>query len=326
MVNRHISADIKECALGLWLKGWEIQEICEIFGVSRASLFRWRDVFEEHGSPVRPPSPLRGRPRLVLRAVIVEIHQLFGTDPDLYLDELALWLALHHDIVISIASLQRNLEDAGLTRKALQKIAAERDEALRAEFTGTIQDDTLFSGDGSEFVALDETSKNEHAYARTHGRSLPGQRAVLKDVFVQGDRYSLVAALTIDGYIAAQVVQGSFDSLEFYNFVQEQVLPLMNPYPLERSVLVLDNCRIHHNQPLADLINAAGCIILYLPPYSPDLNPIEESFSCVKAYIQRHGHIIRQEEDAIQALYEACGHITQEKAKGWFRHAGYIRG
>jgi len=53
----------------------------------------------------------------------------------------------------------------------------------------------------------------------------------------------------------------------------------MNPFPDERSVLVLDNCRIHHNEALTDLVRAAGCLLLYLPAYSPDLNPIEESFS-----------------------------------------------
>jgi len=53
----------------------------------------------------------------------------------------------------------------------------------------------------------------------------------------------------------------------------------MKPYPDARSVLVLDNCRIHHNDALLDLVWAAGCLVLYLPAYSPDFNPIEESFS-----------------------------------------------
>jgi transposase len=116
----------------------------------------------------------------------------------------------------------------------------------------------------------------------------------------------------------------------------------MNPYPGPRSVLVLDNCRIHHNQALVNIVMASGCLILYLPAYSPDLNPIEESFSAcksclliiiylhadfpaVKAYLRRHGFIIRQGNDPINALLEACGCITPEMAKGWFRHAGYIR-
>ncbi|TFK58170.1 hypothetical protein BDN72DRAFT_748607, partial [Pluteus cervinus] len=72
-------------------------------------------------------------------------------------------------------------------------------------------------------------------------------------------QYSILAALTVDGYIAVQVTPESYDSLEFYMFVQEHVLPQMNPYPDEQSVLALDNCRIHHNEPLAELVAAAGC-------------------------------------------------------------------
>lgn len=134
----------------------------------------------------------------------------------------------------------------------------------------------------------------------------------------------------------------------------------MNPFPAERSVLVLDNCRIHHNEELYDLVRDAGelsrnivntsllkhdpvlkgCLLLYLPPYSPDLNPIEESFSArmlftgisdieannclVKAYLRRHAHRFRDDDDPIGVLIEACACITPKMSKGWFRHAGCI--
>jgi hypothetical protein len=84
-----------------------------------------------------------------------------------------------------------------------------------------------------------------------------------------------------------------------------------------------------------------GCILAYLPPYSPDLTPIEESYSTcelgqfstcrfttypliVKAFIRRHGWTIRNEDDAIAALLEAYGSITADKCYAWFKHAGYI--
>ncbi|TFK63035.1 hypothetical protein BDN72DRAFT_737107, partial [Pluteus cervinus] len=115
MVNRHISPDLKECALNLWAKGWDLDDVCDIFSVSKASLYRWRELFDEFGSVTRPPSPLRGRPRILIRATLDAIHELYRSSPDLYLDEVVLWLAVHHDIVISLATLQRNLEDVGLT-------------------------------------------------------------------------------------------------------------------------------------------------------------------------------------------------------------------
>ena len=68
-----------------------------------------------------------------------------------------------------------------------------------------MQQDPRLSGNRSEFICLDETSKNEHSYARRYGLAPAGQRAELKDVFVHGDRYSLLAAMTIDGYLATRV-------------------------------------------------------------------------------------------------------------------------
>jgi len=115
MVYRPISPDLKECALSLWDKGWEIYDICDALGMHKASLYRWKKILEVHGSVNRPPSPLHGRPRILTRAVLNAIQDLHVLDPDLYLDELVLWLAIHHNIAVSISALHRNLEDAGLS-------------------------------------------------------------------------------------------------------------------------------------------------------------------------------------------------------------------
>lgn len=239
-----------------------MEDIIDAILVSHASIYRWKVIFEEHRSAV---------------------HTLYEQDSDLYLDELVLWLAIHHNIVISVSALHENLKEAGLTRNFLHKIALERDEELRAQWR-EMQRDPRMQGDGSEFVCLDETSKNELSYARRYGLAPSGQRAELKDVFVCGDRYSLLATMTVDGYLATHVVPGSYDSLEFYEFVQENVLPHLQPFPAERSILVLDNCRIHHNEALVQLVQSAGALILYLPAYSPNLNPIKESFSTCMLY------------------------------------------
>jgi hypothetical protein len=81
-----------------------------------------------------------------------------------------------------------------------------------------------FLPDGSQFVCVDETSKNEHTYVRRYGCPYSGECTELKDVFVWGDRYSLVTALTIDGYIASDAVPGSFGSIDFLEFIQEMVV------------------------------------------------------------------------------------------------------
>lgn len=239
MVNRKISTDMKECGLRLWDCGWDIQDICFALHVSQSSLYRWRRIFAEHGSVNRPPSPITGRKRLINRAVLTAIHTIYSEDSDLYLDELCTLLAIQHDIIVSKPTLCRNLTQAGLTRKVLRKLAIERDEILREEWRRSVRED--FSGDGSEFVFVDESSKNDLTYARRYGRAMSGHPAILKDVFVRGDRYSLVAAITKSGYLAAHAVEGSFDSFEFYNFIAEEVVSTFLLYTYS-SMLSNINC------------------------------------------------------------------------------------
>ena len=131
---------------------------------------------------------------------------------------------MEHDLIVSKSTLSHNLAQAGLTYKILHKIAVECDERLRDEWKESLCDHTKFQGDGSKFICVDETSKNKRAYARLRGWSFFGQPATLSDVFVRGDRYSLVATITIEGYIATCVVPVSLNSFEFYNFIAEDVV------------------------------------------------------------------------------------------------------
>jgi len=69
-------------------------------------------------------------------------------------------------------------------------------------------------------------------------------------------------------------------------------LPRMNPYPRDRSIIVLDNCAIHKMPALHEIVEAHGCLLMFLPPYSPDFNPIEESFSCGAYFISRSLYLV----------------------------------
>jgi transposase len=97
---------------------------------------------------------LRGRARILTRAVLTAVRTLYASDSDLYLDELVLWLAIHHDIAISISALQETLEKVGLTRKTLHKIAIERDEESRQQWKD-MQVSNDFVGDGSHLPSAE---------------------------------------------------------------------------------------------------------------------------------------------------------------------------
>ena len=105
----------------------------------------------------------------------------------------------------------------------------------------------------------------------------------------------------------------------------------MNPYPQRNSVLVLDNASVHHFDGLRELVEGRGMRLRYLPPYSPDFNPIEEGFSATKAWIRRNKDYVLAELtgddtcDPYSMLWEAVFDSMQpESIAGWYRDCGYV--
>jgi transposase len=98
----------------------------------------------------------------------------------------------------------------------------------------------------------------------------------------------------------------------------------MNPFPGKNSVLVLDNARIHHDDRWISLVEELGGRVEFLPPYSPDLNPIETAFSWVKRWLKKHRDMAEDMEDDIHILEMACAHITPELARAFFHASIYL--
>ena len=98
----------------------------------------------------------------------------------------------------------------------------------------------------------------------------------------------------------------------------------MNPYPGNNSVIVMDNARIHHNNKLVSLLEGLGCHVVFLPPYSPDYNPIETAFSTIKSWIRHNCDFIKACNDPIYALLIACSQITSQMAQTFFEASIYV--
>jgi len=98
----------------------------------------------------------------------------------------------------------------------------------------------------------------------------------------------------------------------------------MNQYPEDNSVIVMDNVRIHHDEELVTLLEGLGCRVVFLPPYSPDFNPIETAFSSVKSWIRRNRNFMEACNDPIYALLVACSQITPQMAKSFFEESIYV--
>lgn len=167
-----------------------------------------------------------------------------------------------------------------------------------------------------DVVVLDEAGTNV-AMTPKYARAPRNERAHDVAPFNKGGNITTLATLTTAGIAAAMTVSGAADTLVVAAFVREQVVPQLRV----GQVLVLDNVRTHKSAALRQLVEAAGCQLRFLPPYSPDLSPIEEAFSKFKAALRRaKARTVAAVEGAIGAALDA---ITPRDARQYFRHCGY---
>lgn len=189
--------------------------------------------------------------------------------------------------------------------------AAERNEAKRRVWHRIVR-----NLDARRLVFVDESGANITLHPR-YGRAPKGQRC--PGLVPRNYRHNttLFASLTLEGLSSAMLLEGAADTPSFRAYVEQVLLPTLRPGQL----VILDNLAVHKQVPIRRAVEAIGCRVLFLPSYSPDLNPIEEAFSKIKAYLRRVG--ARTQEALEAALTAAIELITGGDAPGFFRHCGY---
>lgn len=170
--------------------------------------------------------------------------------------------------------------------------------------------------DFRRFVFVDETSTNL-TYCRRYGRAFGGQRLVQAVPWHKGPNVTFIAALTPEGLGALLSVNGAVTGEVFAAYLDQVLGPTLRP----GDVVVLDNLPVHKVAGLAEVAQKYGARLLYLPPYSPDFNPIELAFSKLKTWLRTaKARTCDVLEDAIRTAAEW---ITATNAKNWFDHCGY---
>jgi len=150
-----------------------------------------------------------------------------------------------------------------------------------------------------------------------YGRAPRGQRVVGVVPRNHGPNVTLLAAMSAEGITAAMTMTGATDRDVWPLFVRQVLLPTLRP----GQVVLCDNLAVHKNVAICQLIEAQGCQVRFLPPYSPDFSPIEQAFSKLKTALRQTGARTRPAlEDAIAAGLHT---ITAHDAQAWFRHCGY---
>lgn len=187
-----------------------------------------------------------------------------------------------------------------------ESVRVERAE-YRTEMSAQVADKLKF---------LDESGSNI-AMTRLYGRAAPGER--IKEGAPQnyGENISMLACLSLSGVSAPMSIDGAVDSLVFLAYVEQVLAPTLQV----GDIVVMDNLSAHKVTGVRELIEGKGARLIYLPPYSPDLNPIEKCWSKIKTYLRAAKARTREALEA--ALKAALLTITAEDAAGWFESCGY---
>ena len=185
---------------------------------------------------------------------------------------------------------------------------------LRADFDVQVREASTTLAKHLKFI--DECGAHL-GMTRLFGRASPGERVVEATAGYSGAHYTIVATLGLQGIIAPVIFEGAMNGMTFETYVEHVLVPTLHPGDL----VVIDNLSAHKSEPIGRLIEACGARLHFLPPYSPDLNPIELCWAKVKTALRAAK--ARTFDALVLALDDALRAINPADVIAWFAHCGY---
>jgi transposase len=199
-----------------------------------------------------------------------------------------------------------------LAAQKKSRVASERDEEVRGLWRWLAS-----RFDPRRLVFVDESGFHT-SMTRLYARAPRGERAYGKVPRNRGKNTTLIAAITLEGAMGESVaIEGATDAEAFEAYVEHFLAPSLE----EGQVVVLDGLGAHRTEKVRELVEGRGADLVFLPSYSPDLNPIEEAFSKIKQLVRKAG--ARTREALVEAIARALAAVTPQDTAGWFAHAGY---
>ena len=211
------------------------------------------------------------------------------------------------------------MKKIGLSRQKLALFALQRDESLRNQF---VTDVSLYHR--QSLIFIDETGTDSKDTIRMYGYSIRGKPVKVQKLLVRGERISVITAMSMEGIIAMKIVRGGVNGDAFYEFICNNLVQHLMPFNStnKHSVVVLDNCSIHHVDKVRELLNDTSVLTQFLPPYSPDYNPIELAFSKVKYMIRSMEMEMQAIDDIETIVLSAFSTITVSDCQAWINSIG----
>ena len=267
------------------------------------------------------PSLKRNGPIGILTPYNDSLMSSILNKPTTYLHELQQYLEDAHGVITSLPTISRHLKKMGITRKKVKGLAEQQTESVRLSFMAEM---SVF--EPSMLIWLDETGCDKRNAARQYGYCLRGLTPRTYTFKSGGRRYTQIMAMSTCGIEDVYVTEGNMDGDRFLKYVQRSLLPLLMPFDgtNPKSVVVMDNASIHHVEEVVDTIQSVGALVRFLPPYSPDLNPCEEVFAEVKAWIKSNDIVFQAMQHPSIMITMAYANVTSENGMSYISHSGYV--
>ena len=170
--------------------------------------------------------------------------------------------------------------------------------------------------DARSVVFVDEMGTNT-SLSPLYGWAKKGQRAYGSVPRNRGKNTTVLSSMSVEGMGPSLAVEGATDANVFEAYVERVLAPALR----QGQVVIMDNLSAHKGERVRELIEGRGCELLYLPSYSPDLNPIEEAFSKMKNLLRKAE--ARSREALLEAIGAAISAVSDRDARGFFEHCGY---
>ena len=182
-----------------------------------------------------------------------------------------------------------------------------------------------FTFSTDKFVLIYETGSDARDQSRKYGYALRRQTPVVHRFHSRGRRTNAIAAICTSGLVGLELTTASVDREIFFDFIRGSVIPNVMSFNGNnaRPIAIMDNLSVHHVREVLDLFHQAGILVMFLTPYRPDLNPMEEAFSYIKSYLRKHNEVLQAIPNPQDIIRSAFNSVTAKHCQSWNYHSGY---
>ena len=314
---RSIPNDIRQSAIRMYQRGVATKTICSYLNLKPST---YRSIISVYNKEGRTDKKMRGgnNPSILPEYIIDLLLDKVDDDCTQRLEDLQLWLEKDHGIVVCLKTISRYLLTFHYSIKLIKVISSrvlDSDvQAARLQYGAAM--DTILLDSTREIIFLDETGFTASMRVK-RGRSSEGERPIMATSSIRSRNHSMAAAISREGLVYYRVQETAYNSTGFCAFLSDLFAKLQE-LGKHNCLIVMDNVRFHKTAENIAVVRGHGHEIMWLPAYSPELNPIEKVFAQWKAIVRRLSP--RNELAMYEAIDIAASQITSAQCENYYRN------